>query len=351
MSAACAAPGCQAQAYAWHLRVRLEEANLRLDRVLQRRLQLSRRQVAALCAAGVHRCPTASPLPPHARLRAGEWLHFKAQLVTTAAPMPEPALPLDLRYEDAHLLVVAKPAGMPSHALDAGQTGTLAAALIAFDARLAAVAPRPCDAGLVHRLDVGTSGLLLVARSAAVHAQLGVQTRAGAITKGYTALVHGLVRAPQMLHYALAARRRQAAVGVLASADPAAPGPALKLGRRSAAGPLTCRRPRDLRRPVPATTAVVAAQPLAAHTLLQLRIVRGYRHQIRAHLSALGCPIVGDLLYGGQATPVLDGHFLHAHTLRLMHPVTGQPLSFCCDLPADRQALLEGLRRPVRHFR
>jgi 23S rRNA pseudouridine1911/1915/1917 synthase len=252
------------------------------------------------------------------RLRGGERLRWEP-------PAPEPPsrpeperLPLQVRYEDEHLLVVAKPAGLVVHPGAGHSSGTLVNALLGREgSRLSTVggAGRP---GIVHRLDKDTSGLLLVAKDDRTHGVLAAELAAHRIERRYLALVQGHL-------------------GQTATVD--AP-----LGRH----------PRDRKRMavVPggrrAVTHLRVLERLEAADLVEARLETGRTHQIRAHLAYLRHPVVGDRAYGADpklaARLGLERPFLHAWRLRFRHPVDGRELELEEQLPADLRQALDRLR-------
>ncbi|HZO37261.1 MAG TPA: RluA family pseudouridine synthase [Solirubrobacteraceae bacterium] len=232
---------------------------------------------------------------------------------------PEPPRPSDdapapfaIAWEDEHLLVVDKPAGVVVHPARGHRQGTLAQAL---EARGAAGgdAERP---GIVHRLDRDTSGLLVVARSEVVHRALKAAIQSRAVTREYLALVGGRPAARAGTIDAPLGRDRR--VRVLMSTD--------------------TDEPRD------AITHFSIEEPLPAATLLLVRLETGRTHQIRAHLRAIGLPICGDPDYGSAGVFGLERQFLHAAHLAFDHPLTGARVDVRSPLPDDLAAALQRAR-------
>jgi 23S rRNA pseudouridine1911/1915/1917 synthase len=216
-------------------------------------------------------------------------------------------------YEDEHLLVVDKPAGLVVHPARGHREGTLAQLL----APLAAGGPDPERAGIVHRLDRDTSGLMIVARSQESHRRLQRALAERRIAREYVALVHG---------------RPPARTGTIEA----------PIGRD----------PRDRKRmsvdgahPREARTHFELERALGSYTLLRLRLDTGRTHQIRVHLQAIGHPVVGDPEYGRGGTAAetlgLERQFLHAARLSFAHPFSGAPTEVVSPLPADLGAALE----------
>jgi len=241
------------------------------------------------------------------------------------------ALPLPILYEDTDLLVVDKPAGMVVHPAAGHASGTLVNALLHHVDDLSGIGgeKRP---GIVHRLDRGTSGLMVVAKHDAAHEELSRQFHDREVEKEYVALVWGEV---------MAGRRIDAPIG----RDPS------NRKKMSAAPPNRVRRSRE------AVTRIVRAEHFGRTlTLAVVAIHTGRTHQIRVHLSTIGHPIVGDPLYGGvhrrvpgdlRAVTHLDRPFLHAAHLAFTHPADGRRMEFSSELPDDLQRVLDELREQI----
>lgn len=266
------------------------------------------------------------------RARKGETVHAADRVTVEGplpeagqlAPVPEPGLGVEVIYEDGALVALAKPPGMPSHPLRAGELGTLANALVARFPECAAVGADPREAGLVHRLDRDTSGLLVAARDAATWGTLRQAFREGRVRKQYLALVAGEVEAPGVIDLPLVHHPRDRKK--------------MKVARPGEAGQ-------------PARTEFAPVAIAGGRTLLLVRMSTGRMHQVRVHLAHVGYPLVGDLLYGGpEPLPGLGGHFLHAWQVALPHPSGGRPrstLALACPLFA---AQLDALRRIGVHL-
>ncbi len=262
------------------------------------------------------------PRANHA-VRAGEAVTVHVPAPAPATPQPQ-ALPLEIVYEDSDIVVVDKPAGMVVHPAAGHADGTLVNALLHHVEDLSGIGgeERP---GIVHRLDRGTSGLLVVAKHDVAHRALVRQFQERAIEKEYIALAWGVVHT---------GRRIEEPIG----RDPE--------HRKK----MTTRRARRSRE---AVTRVTRAEDLSGVSLLHLAIATGRTHQIRVHLSAIGHPVVGDTLYGGvhrrvapHLRPVLrlDRPFLHAARLAFAHPADGRRLEFESPLPEDLQSVLDAVR-------
>ena len=212
------------------------------------------------------------------------------ELPALAALEPEPDLPLRVLYEDARMIAIDKPGGVRGHALDPRQRGTMAAALLARHPELATVGD-PLAAGLVHRLDIGTSGVLVAARSAEAHRALRAAFRSHAVTKRYVAVVVGTPAAGTIVDAALAHDSRDR--------------------RRMRVAQATDRA-------WSARTLVVAVEPRGERSLIEIEIRTGVTHQVRVHLAHLGHPIVGDALYGTPCDALAPRrHALHARRLEV----------------------------------
>jgi 23S rRNA pseudouridine1911/1915/1917 synthase len=239
------------------------------------------------------------------KLRAGQ--RIRLALVPTAesqAFRPETMALLPV-YEDEHLLVVNKPAGLVVHPGAGNWSGTLLNGLLAHHA-LAATLPR---AGIVHRLDKDTTGLMVVGKTLPAMTALVRQIAAREVRRVYLALVHGKVQWPQ------------------ASIDaPIARDPAARLRMAVVVGGK------------PARTDVERLAVEGACSALRCRLHTGRTHQIRVHLSSRGHALVGDALYGGRPALGMTRQALHATELAFVHPASGQPVAFSAPLPADMAA-------------
>lgn len=282
----------------------------RLDTVLAGRLGVTRADAQRAIAAG-HVTVDGSPRPKSFRLAGGE--RVVADLAPAAGVPPEgPAV--DVRYRDERLVVVSKPSGLPTHPTENRRTGTLVNRLLGMGIPLA---PRggPLRPGIVHRLDAGTSGLLVVACDDETHAALADLFAAHRADRRYLALVRGLV-AHDRFEVEAPLGRRGARIAVDAT------------GGRSA------------------STGFRVLERLARATLLEAAPRTGRTHQIRVHLAAVGHSILGDARYGGGGDEAralgLRRPFLHAWRIAFDHPWTGARIDLEEPLPED---LEEGLRR------
>jgi 23S rRNA pseudouridine1911/1915/1917 synthase len=249
-----------------------------------------------------------APRPKRFVLHGGERVDVGEAL---SAPEPEeiPEAPFKIAWQDEHLLVVDKPAGVVVHPARGNRAGTLAQALRG----LAAGGDDPDRAGIVHRLDRDTSGLMLVARTTQAYDALRAQLRARAITREYLALVEGRPPAREGTIDAPLGRDRRVRTRISSDTDDGKP----------------------------AVTHFEVERALPHSTLLRVRLETGRTHQIRAHLLAIGHPVLGDPEYGRPGAYALERQFLHAERLALAHPVTGAPLEVRSPLPEDLRAALE----------
>jgi 23S rRNA pseudouridine1911/1915/1917 synthase len=270
---------------------------LRLDHFLAARMPgHSRARIQSWIEQGLAAVNGKTATKPSARLRAGD-----AVLITPAPAAPLRAqpedLPLRILYEDDDLVAVDKPAGMVVHAGAGRSTGTLVNALLHRFQSLSTLGGdlRP---GIVHRLDKGTSGVILVTKTDAAHRHLAAQFASRQVEKIYIALVEGQV------HPAQGEIRKPIA------RDPAR---RTRMTARLPSGRSAFTQWRVLRR-------------YAAFTLLEVRIGTGRTHQIRVHLSSIGHPVAGDTLYGAARRPGLSRPWLHAFRIRFLSPATGEEI-------------------------
>jgi 23S rRNA pseudouridine1911/1915/1917 synthase len=298
-----------------------ESAGLRLDVYLAGLLpQHSRSQLQRLVKEG-RATLGGRATKPNAALKTGDVVAIEIPDASPARPVAQD-IHLPVVYQDADLIVVDKPAGMVVHPAAGHDQDTLVNALLFHADNLSGVGgeQRP---GIVHRLDRGTSGLLVAAKNDAAHRELTRQFHDREVEKEYIALVWGDVHA---------GRRIDLPVG----RDPVH---REKMSTRA-------------RRARTAVTRVTASRDLRGVSLLHIAIATGRTHQIRVHLSAIGHPIVGDPTYGGvrhrmpaalRAVERLERPFLHAARLSFTHPREGTRLEFTCPLPPDLQSILDEL--------
>jgi 23S rRNA pseudouridine1911/1915/1917 synthase len=248
-----------------------------------------------------------------ARVRAGQVVE-----VAEATPQKAAEIALELLYEDADLLAVAKPAGVPSQSLVPGETGSVASALAARFPECAGASADPREGGLGHRLDRDTTGVLLAARNPETWRTLR-STMSGGCQKIYLAEVIGAPFAPADSPFV----RRGMRPGTWVVEAPIG-----RTGRRGARVNVG-----GGRQPLAARTEVRVLESRAATTLVEARLTRGRAHQVRAHLAHLGHPVVGDRIYGAVGS-VADSLHLHALAVELEHPSDHRPLRIEAPAPA-----------------
>jgi 23S rRNA pseudouridine1911/1915/1917 synthase len=294
----------------------------RLDQVLAMLFQdFSRSRLQAWIRAGRVTVDGAVKRPKD-QVALGERVAVRARLDDQVEVVPQP-IHLDIIFEDETLLVVNKPAGLVMHPAAGNQDGTLQNALLHHQPELAGL-PR---AGIVHRLDKETTGLLVVAKTPAAHKGLVAALQARTVKREYLAVVAGVPTAGRTIDAPIG-RHSQHRTRM-----------AVRQGGK------------------PAITHFRVDERFRAHSALQVRLESGRTHQIRVHLAHIGLPIVGDRLYGGRPRlPLQPGpavlaavqgfrrQALHARRLHLQHPTLNQEMSWQAPLPQDLQALIAALR-------
>ena len=289
------------------LEVPPDAAGMRLDVWLAGALELPRARVKELLELGAVRI---GGRPPRKGDRTVAGARVEVTLPTEDPhPVPQPELALEILHLDPQLVAVDKPAGIPSHPLAPGERGTVVNALVARHPECADASADPREGGLVHRLDTLTSGVLLAARTREAWLALRDAFSGRRVDKRYLAVVTGPVADAGEIDLPL--RHRGDHV------EPALDGS----GREALSEFRVLSRSGDA-------------------ALLEVRIHTGVLHQIRAHLAAIGAPVLGDVGYGGRAHPGLSRFFLHASRLGLAHPATGLPLELEAPLPAELRTAL-----------
>ena len=309
-----------------HAEIPADVAGQRFDQILPGMFQgYSRAHLAGEVKSGRIRLD-GREVPPRTRVRGGEEVEWNRVEAPILGDRPQ-SMDLDVVFEDADLLVIDKPAGLVVHPGAGNRDGTLLNVLLSHDPKLAQL-PR---AGIVHRLDKDTSGLLVVARTLPAQTALVAMLAARDVHRRYAAIVNGVpvaggtVDAPLDRHPTDRLRR------------------AVREGGR------------------PAVTHYRVREKFRAHALLQCELESGRTHQIRVHMAHAGWPLVGDPLYGRGlrlprgATPALADALrgfkrqaLHAEHLAFAHPVTGEVLAFRAEPPRDFLDLLDALREDAR---
>ena len=305
-------------------RIPADSAGRRFDQVLAELFpEFSRSRLSAWIKSGDVLLDGAGAIPRQI-VRGDELVELRA-LPTQEVPMAPEDIALDIRYEDADLLVINKPAGLVVHPGAGQAAGTLQNALLHFDAKLSEI-PR---AGIVHRLDKDTSGVMVVARSLRAHTALVAKLQAREVHRQYEAVVVGPMIAG-------------------ASVDaPIGRHPRYRLRQAVVDGPTS----------KPAVTHYRVRERFRSHTLVECRLETGRTHQIRVHMAHIKHPLVGDAAYGQGlklpkgATPELTEvlrafkrQALHAEKLEFEHPVGGALVSVSVARPADMESLLHALR-------
>jgi 23S rRNA pseudouridine1911/1915/1917 synthase len=284
----------------------------RLDVFIARAMpHLTRSRVRKLIDDG-HVVVAGERAKPALRLEAGQRVRVDVPPASEATAAAE-AIPLDIVYEDADLLVIDKPAGMTVHPAPGHPSATLVNAILAHCDDLSGVGGvlRP---GIVHRLDRDTSGVILVAKNDAAHNALARQLKARTVEKTYVALVEGTPKPAEGVIDAPIARdpRNRQRMAIVEG------------GRE-------------------AVTAYRVVERFRGYALVEARPKTGRTHQIRVHLAAIEHPIVGDRVYG-KASPLVGRQFLHAARIAFEHPRTGERVTFEAPLAGDLQAALDALR-------
>jgi len=283
----------------------------------------SRSRLTAWIRAGDVLLDGATVAPRHI-VSGGEPVSLRAQ-PSQEVPLAPEAIDLDIRYEDREVLVVNKPVGLVVHPGAGQPAGTLQNALLHFDPKLAEI-PR---AGIVHRLDKDTSGLMVIARTLRAHASLVEQLQAHDVHRQYEAVVYGAMIAGGSVDASIGRHPRDRIKQAVVE------GPSAK----------------------PAVTHYRVRERFRAHTLIECRLETGRTHQIRVHMAHAHHPLVGDATYGSGlrlpkgATPELvealrafKRQALHAEQLEFVHPKSGKPVNVTAERPADLEQLVRALR-------
>ncbi|MBK5275257.1 MAG: RluA family pseudouridine synthase [Desulfuromonadales bacterium] len=311
----------------------LDAEPMRLDLFISHELDGETRAAIQRLIEGGNIMVDGHPAKASLKLKGGELVSVEIPEPVAAEPQPE-SIPLDVLYEDHDLIVINKPAGMVVHPGPGNSSGTLVNALLAHCTDLSGIGGelRP---GIVHRLDKGTSGVLVAAKNDRAHQALSAQFHIHSVKRIYLALVFG---------------------------NPAEDTGKIEgiIGRHPTE---RLRQSGKARNGKHAVTRWRAKERYGRITLMELRLETGRTHQIRVHLTEAGMPLLGDPLYpdGGRSNNLADPRLkkminslgrqaLHARTLGFIHPVTGEYLEFTTEMPEDMQALcayLTGLSTPA----
>jgi 23S rRNA pseudouridine1911/1915/1917 synthase len=300
----------------------------RLDRALQRRLpELSRSRLKQLILSGQVNDDANVIRDPSRKVKSGQT--FVVILPEPEAAVPQAqAIPLDIRFEDAHLIVIDKPAGLVVHPAPGNPDGTLVNALIAHCGEGLAGIGGVRRPGIVHRLDKDTSGLIVAAKTELAHRALSADFAARRIARAYAAIVWGVPLPAEgeiagNIGRSMTNRKKMAVVGTA--------------------------------RGKPAVTRYKTKRAFAdVAALIECRLLTGRTHQIRVHLAERGHPLIGDPVYSGrhghgrkgaaaQAAAYFPRQALHARHLGFRHPASEEYLAFDSDLPDDMKSLLASL--------
>ena len=296
--------------------VEQETAGQRIDRFLSGEdTGLSRSALQALVADGHVQC-NGKTVAKSLKLKAGDTVLLEIPDAKPIEAVPQD-IPLDIVYEDAHLLVVNKPKGMVVHPAPGNPDGTLVNALLWHCKGSLSGIGGEIRPGIVHRIDKDTSGLIIAAKNDLAHAALAAQLKDHSLARTYVCIVCGKIKddsgtidAPIGRH---PADRKKMAV--------------TEKNSRSA------------------VTHWRVLERFSGYTLVECKLETGRTHQIRVHMAYRGHPILGDTVYGHKKPELgQDSQCLHAKELRFVHPRTGQPVTVCCELPDYFTALLEKLR-------
>ena len=314
--------------------IQTEHKGKRLDRFLMSGTEgMSRTYLQKLIRDGAVTVNDKISKQPSYALRSGDKICLTLPAARPLETVQPEDIPLDILYEDSHLIVLDKPAGMLTHPASGVNTGTLVNALLAHCTDLSGIGgvERP---GIVHRLDKDTSGVLVVAKTDVVHRELSVQFEKHTITRQYAAVVCGIpAEVTGTVDAQIARSRRDRRRMTTVEID----------GRR-------------------AVTHYQVLEIYHKFSLVQLTLETGRLHQIRVHLQHIGHPVAGDAIYGGEQRALNDANTLpvkhalvylkrqalHARTLQFEHPVTQERLVFSAPKPADMQRLVDALRMSAR---
>jgi 23S rRNA pseudouridine1911/1915/1917 synthase len=291
----------------------------RVDRVVALLTGVSRTEAAAMVAAGGVRVGSVTATKSSLRVAEGDTIEIDTTVIAPpAALQADPTVVVDVRYEDDDVIVVDKQPGLVVHPGSGNHEGTLVHGLLARYPELVGVgeADRP---GIVHRLDKGTSGLLVVARTEAARVSLTAQLAERTVSRRYLTLVWGHIASPQGMIDAPVGRSNREPTRMAVSA-----------------------RGKEARTRYEVLTEYT--DPVDVSTV-RCRLETGRTHQIRVHLAAIGHPVVGDDRYRGRREPLLHvpRPFLHAEHLAFTHPTSGEVMTFDSALPADLEAIRDEL--------
>ena len=315
----------------YKIAVEKTEAGLRLDRLLATRLlELSRSRLKKLIEAGRLSAGGETIVEPSYRVKPGQRLILAVPAATPARPRAQ-AIPLDILYEDGEIIVIDKPPGLVVHPAPGNPDRTLVNALLAHCGETLTGIGGERRPGIVHRLDKGTSGVMVAAKTQAAHAALVAGFAARRIERAYLAVVWGLP---------------EPRAGEISGNIGRSPRNRKKMAVVQRGG-----------RPARTRYRVIEALANSQVSLVECRLLSGRTHQIRVHMTAEGHPLLGDPLYGRAgasrarrlpeaaqaALETLRRQALHAQTLGFRHPVSGEILRFESEIPPDIKRLIDSL--------
>jgi 23S rRNA pseudouridine1911/1915/1917 synthase len=295
----------------------------RLDKALAEASGLSRARVQALIAEGAVTVGGMTATHPSARVEAGSEFAIAVPPAAEAQARPQD-IPLTIVFEDEHLIIVDKPAGLVVHPAAGNPDGTLVNALLHHCAGGLSGIGGVARPGIVHRIDKDTSGLMVVAKSDAAHEGLARQFADHSIERAYLAVVNGHPKPPS---------------GTISG----------RIGRSDADRKKMAVLPKESSRGKHAVTRYKVLRELDGCALVECRLETGRTHQVRVHLASIGHALLGDPVYGranAALRPILQKLYfrrqaLHAAVLGFVHPVTGNRLSFSSELPSDMAELID----------
>ena len=262
---------------------------------------------------------------PGYKVKLGEQVTLELPERQTREVLPEP-IPLSVVYEDPHFIVLNKPPGLVVHPAPGNYTGTLVNALLHHYGSLPSSGAGPEGsererAGIVHRLDKDTSGVMVVARTREALSALSAQFKSRVVKKRYIALVAGVIKKGS----------GSVEIGI---------GRHVKERKKISVHTHSARE---------AVTTYIVKERYKDATLVEVEIKTGRTHQIRVHMAHIGHPVLGDRVYGGgKAAKSAERQMLHAESLSLLHPETGNPMTFTVPPPRDMAEVIEKLRRTKR---
>ena len=297
------------------------DAGERLDSLLAARACFASRSAAARAIESGNVFVNGANVVKKYAVAAGDVIVYQEEEEVEAGPVTGQPIDLDIRFEDDDLIVLSKQIGLVCHPSVDHADGTLVNALIYHCGadHLCNVQGEDDRLGIVHRLDRDTSGLMLAAKTDAAGYALMEDIRDRAVDRRYLALVHGVIPHDTGMIDAPIAR---------------------SLNERTRMAVRECPSARDALTTFRVLERFEHGPRDNGYTLIDCKLYTGRTHQIRVHMAAIGCPLTGDFLYGRENPALIPRPALHAHTLSLLHPLTGQRLSFTVPLPRDMAALL-----------